>query len=485
MKKLLILGVGLLVAANAFTIYYTNRQMHGLKQTIADLQGVSIKLPPALEARLESMIVGAESNIVEMCRSRVLGNKIEADLAYQKAVRSLGKGDLAMAKIYCMNAINHSPTKKVYFKKLVEISGKSGEETRDDLEQIKGALELGLFQVAADDVLGMRDLLAGVIEKIGNMDKRTIASQQETEKASMAESLETLREGDLRYESVIAREGTERIALLQYRLAVLQGLNKESMMSNDVAWVEAQDVRTRATLEYYGLVSSTDAYLTRAERILNEDTKKMASVNLMVQTASQSLNQALGMDSSALPDTSADDLQALAERIEAIEIKFNKIKSGPAVAEVNELLDQVNAIGVFPPYQVKLEALEDCLARIAQKMALVYDLDERNALEGKVKKAAEKVGQCRQAQYKAYQKWAIERCNAGMEKYKSWIRVDIVDAEYVVYNYLVDIDTTLLTPDVARLYQDVLGKQFAELKDHTVKVELDLAKHKKRQLSDF
>ena len=72
-----------------------------------------------------------------------------------------------------------------------------------------------------------------------------------------------------------------------------------------------------------------------------------------------------------------------------------------------------------------------------------------------------------------------------MDKYRSWTRVDIVDAEQVVYTYLIEIDSTLLSPDVARLYQDVLGKQFAELKDHTVKVEMDLAKHAKRQLSDF
>lgn len=72
-----------------------------------------------------------------------------------------------------------------------------------------------------------------------------------------------------------------------------------------------------------------------------------------------------------------------------------------------------------------------------------------------------------------------------MERYRSWTRVDIKDAEEVVYNYLIDIDSTLLSPDVARLYQDVLGKQFEELKDHTVKVEIDLAKYSKKQLSDF
>lgn len=120
-----------------------------------------------------------------------------------------------------------------------------------------------------------------------------------------------------------------------------------------------------------------------------------------------------------------------------------------------------------------------------QKLVAVFDSDERNLLESEIKKVARRLGGCRQAQYKEYQSWAIKRCYLGMERYRSWTRVDIEDAEEVVYNYLIDIDSTLLSPDVARLYHDVLNKQFEELKDHTVKVEIDLANHIKKQLSDF
>lgn len=510
-NKKVVIGIALIVVVNLATLFYVNQQVFGLQQTVRELRGLSIKLPPEFESKFESdlsaivagvktsadnavaemaptvqyAIHNASSNLVEMCRSKVLGNELEAERAYQKAIQVLDDGDFVSAKLYCMNAINHSPTKKLYFEKLLEISRNTGDETRDDLEQIKGALEIGIFQVGADDVLGMRNMLAGVIDKINNLDAAAQLSREEEEKSSFEQIWSSLREGSLSCEKIINTDSVDRIILLQNRLAVLRDIDKTRLSSNDVVWVENQDAWTRASLEYFGLVNSVSSYLLRAEKLLEEDSSKLGSVNVMVQTASQTLSQALGIDTTFLPATAQDELQSFAKRIEAIEIKFNKIKSQPAIAEVSSLIATVDGIEVAAPYQEKIDSIDEMLSMISQKMTGVFDLDARNSLECKFKKVSSKLGKCRQAQYKAYQSWAIDRCKAGMDKYRSWTRVDIVDAEQVVYTYLIEIDSTLLSPDVARLYQDVLGKQFAELKDHTVKVEMDLAKHAKRQLSDF
>ena len=456
-----------------------------MKQNAVDVKESAAKGFDEITLEMRSAILGVSSNLVEMCRSKVLGNELEAERSYQKAVQVLDEGDFELAKLYCMNAINHSPTKKLYFEKLLEISRKNGDETRDDLEQIKDALELGIFQVVADDVLGMRNMLAGVIEKLDNMDADAQSSRAAEEKISFDQTFISLREGDLSCEAVIGASSETRLVLLQRRLTVLRDIDKTRLSTNDVAWVENQDAWTRVSLEYFGLVNSIDSYLLRAEKLLEEGPSKLGSVNVMVQTASQSLSQALGMEMTFLPATAQDELQSFTKRIEAIEIKFNKIKSQPAIAEIRSLIAEVDGIGVTAPYQEKIDHINETLSVISQKLTGVFDLSARNRLECEIKKAAIKLGECRQAQYKAYQSWAIDRCKAGMDKYKSWHRVDIVDAEHVVYTYLIEIDSTLLSPDVARLYQDVLGKQFEELKDHTVEVEMDLAKHAKRQLSDF
>lgn len=511
MNKKIVIGIVVMVVVNMATSFYVNRQVFGLRQTVRELKGLNIRLPPEFESRLESdlsavvegvrtsadkaiaemkpimqmAILNTSSNLVEMCRSKVLGNELEAEKSYQKSIQAFNKGDFLLAKIYCMNAINHSPTRKLYFEKLLEISKKTRNETRDELEQIKVALELGIFQVAADDVLDMRNMLAGVIEKIDNIDANAQSLREEEEKVLFDHTMNSLRNGDLSCEAVMGANSESQLILLQRRLAVLSDIDKTRLSSNDVAWVENQNALTRASLEYFGLVSVIDSYLNRAEKLLEEDSSKLGSVNIMVQTASQSLSQALGLEITHLPANAQDELQSFVKRIETIEIKFNKIKSQPAIAEIHSLIKKVEEVEVVAPYQEKIDSIGEVLSVISQKLTGIFDMETRNSLEYEIKKVSNKLGECRQAQYKAYQSWAIDRCKAGMDKYKSWHRVDIVDAEQVVYTYLIEIDSTLLSPDVARLYQDVLGKQFAELKDHTVKVEIDLARHEKRQLSDF
>ena len=456
-----------------------------MKQNVADAKESAEKAFAEATRMMQSAILEASSNLVGMCRLKVLGNELEAERSYQKAVQALADGDFALAKLYCMNAINHSPTKKLYYAKWLEISAKVGDETRDDLEQIKAALELGVFQVAADDVLGMRSMLAGVIEKIDNMDAVVRLSREKEEKSASDQALTSLREGDLSYDSVIGANDEERLVLLQRRLVVLRDMDKARLTTNDVAWIEEQDMRTRASLEYFDLVNSIDSYLRRAQKLLEGESSKLSSVNVMVQKASQLLSQAFGIEAAYLPSTAQDKLQQFAKWIEAIEVRFNKIKSEPAIAEIRSLIAKVEGVKVAAPYQKKIDLIEECLSRISQKLVTVFDSEERSLLEGEIKKVAKRLGECRQAQYKAYQSWAVNRCYAGMEKYRSWTRVDIEDAEEVVYKYLIEIDSTLLSPDVARLYHDVLNKQFEELKDHTVAVEIALAQHKKKQLNEF
>ena len=337
-----------------------------MKQTVAAAKESAEKAFGETTRMMQSAIIVASSNLVEMCRLKVLGNELEADRSYQKALQVLKEGDFALAKLYCMNAINHSPTRKLYFEKLIEVSAKVGDETRDDLEQLKGALELGIFQVAADDVLGMRNMLAGVVEKLNKMDAVAQLSREEEEKAASDQALTSLREGDLCYDSVIGTNSEERLVLLQRRLVALRDLDKTGLSTNDVVWVEEQDACTRMSLQYFNLVNSVESYLLRAEKLIEEDPSKLGSVNVMVQTASQLLSQAFGIDTVYLPATARGELQMFAERIEKIETRFNKIKSEPAIAEIRSLIAKVEGVEVAAQYQEKIDFIEECLSKISR-----------------------------------------------------------------------------------------------------------------------
>ena len=48
------IGIALMVAVNVATVFYVNRQVFGLQQTVRELRGLAIKLSPEFESKLES-----------------------------------------------------------------------------------------------------------------------------------------------------------------------------------------------------------------------------------------------------------------------------------------------------------------------------------------------------------------------------------------------------------------------------------------------
>jgi len=155
------------------------------------------------------------------------------------------------------------------------------------------------------------------------------------------------------------------------------------------------------------------------------------------------------------------------------------------------LIAKTESIAVSAPYQEKIDSIDKTLLLISRRLTGVFALDARNALENEIKKVSGKLGECRQAQYKAYQMWVVDECKKAMDKYNSWaVYVSQKNAESGLYNCeacLMEIDPALLTPEVSRLYNDVLGKHFYKLdkSKSLVKAEIDFARHDKRQLTDF
>jgi hypothetical protein len=59
------------------------------------------------------------------------------------------------------------------------------------------------------------------------------------------------------------------------------------------------------------------------------------------------------------------------------------------------------------------------------------------------------------------------------------------EAVEIIRCYLCDINESLLSPEVARLYHDILGKCIERLGDKRLDVEIELAKCDKKALKDF
>ena len=119
-------------------------------------------------------------------------------------------------------------------------------------------------------------------------------------------------------------------------------------------------------------------------------------------------------------------------------------------------------------------------------MREITDADTFKNYEKKITRAGNILQDLQRDRYKKYQRWAIKQCYDGFTTYSKWKVVTAKGAKWIIDGYLIKIDPSLLSPPVAELYNNVLQKQFAELRTgDLVDYQTGIATHKKMSLEDF
>ena len=125
--------------------------------------------------------------------------------------------------------------------------------------------------------------------------------------------------------------------------------------------------------------------------------------------------------------------------------------------------------------------------------AKVYDADERNGIETKIEDLSNQIKEYTQKRYEGYQTWAVEQCKKAFDAYKNRPKIQapfsdkkIDYAHEIIYDYLINIDSALLTPAVSRLYQNILDKIFDYQNDWEAvkKAQQSLATITKKTIED-
>ena len=400
----------------------------------------------------------------------------------------LRMGDITNAKLYCLNAINHDPGNVAYYVKYFDVLFKTDESMpeQEELERFQNILTTGIYQVRVEEIEQIKELLSKVECCLSLKEEKYAAVQKEDNMRFFAEAIGEAKSGRLSQRAILQNANVEEcLSLLAERYMMLEKLLELDVGSADEkTWVRDEMKWTESLKAFRQQTVPIQTYLDRAAELLNADGAKLGAASVAVQSASQMLSQLICMDTSLLPQGASNVIQSLAQRIEDLEAKFNMIKSQPALDKIK---DCDNDSG--KEYKTKESLIVDLgirIEQIAQQLPFVYDVKSREAVECRLKELSQQVSAARDSQRMEYQKWAIAQCDLAFKKYKSWKRVDEVDALSVIRTYMIDIDFTLLVPDVQRLYQDVLNKQFAELgADTLVKIELEMAKSKKKTLKDF
>lgn len=493
-KNVLITGLLLLVLiafiVNALVIVWLNK----IDAHIDKMAEIRISLPPELQKKIaanyESALKDTTTRLAELSKQKIAGNEVAADKAFQKVQQCVENGDLVAAKIYCLNAINHAPDRKQYFEELMKIQQKFPTETTvDDLEQISRILELGLYQVNAEEVSSVRQMLENVSLAIGKLRTESAEMEKRQIEENTRQLLASVKTGTLSRERIGGLKEEARLQVLQERLAALNELRANSDAVPDLkpGWCDDEIRRTSLLLEFTAAANAMTTHLNTAEQLLSGENpeKQLPAVNSLVQTANGILSRSWGLDLALLPGECFASLMETAQRIERIEIKFNQVKSAPAFAKIQALDAKIRKI-TTGKYTHRIQAIQNHIREITVLMQEVYDPDNRKTIEKNLEDYSRILSDYSAARYRSYQSWTVRKCNEAFQLYSSWIRVDEKDAIQVIDTYLTTIDSSLLAPETMKLYQDVLSKLFAEMGwKEVAKYEARLATSVKRTLEDF
>ena len=429
------------------------------------------------------------ADIERLVRQKILHDENAAKQAHEEALRLLKAGKPSAAKIYCLNAINHTPGKKQYFESLITILEKSPLTTPADWEQAKNVLEIGIYQVHSRDVDTMLKLLTAVNKKIRQHAEFIARNKMEKEQKQLAQALANLRSGELSWDYLKEKKIDPNI--FRKRLEKLNIL----VSDYELAQADADDCRkeitqTTAMLEFTHSYYNIKDALTRAEKLLNiaeQNPDKLPEISALVQMANNKISESWNIINLPLPQHQSL-LNEQIKRIANLEKKFNKIKSLPAFKEIQRILNTNDKRPVT--YTIKIQSTQKTLRKVAELMPGIFDPELRQEIQKQLNKKNNLIKEYTLQRYQAYQTWAVKQCESATIEEIATDKGRSTTPDEAKTNFqknLIKIDPALLAPEVHRAYQRISNRLLTILlkKKEFVTFEAEIALTPKETLEKY
>ncbi len=214
----------------------------------------------------------------------------------------------------------------------------------------------------------------------------------------------------------------------------------------------------------------------------------------IVQAAEATLPSFWGIRSQILPDVLQRKINTYPSVIKDRVDKISTKKSVDLLKRIDDALKVVDNLGPPPTLQKRGEVHNRCLAiekQIKEAQVLAAQLPSPNDILGaqdKIEKRTQALQRSRSEQYSLYQSAVIDRCQKAFKHYNEYtLGISEGNAIITIHNErLSQVDQALLTPEVSRLFNDVLGKLLAKLgPENLVKIEEEMGSTAKKKLENF
>ena len=369
---------------------------------------------------------------------------------------AIGKGQWDLGQIYLVNAITNAPRDIDCIKGYATIVLEGGNPPVEAIDRLSSMLQLAAYQVDSDEIQSVFSL----IDRAEQARKRLLERHGSRDQTGGFDA-----QGEWDQLANVEANSWKDPARLAARLEALEDfmskLDEQSDPPARLRSMAAEELlRWTEVAQAVKQCRYIDGCLGRLRD--GEDLSSQRAVAI-VQAAENALPAFWGLTAAPLPAELRKKIGDYPETIQRLVSRIGKVRSEPILKQIREALPG-EATGEGP-WQEKCERIE---LQVQSAQLLAVQLTSPDAMQEARHLIEEKtkiLRKYRNNQFYAYQVWAIDRSDGAFKAYMSYnFGLSETDARKVFRDgKLAEIDQSLLSPEVSRVFNDVLGKLTAEM----------------------
>jgi hypothetical protein len=403
-------------------------------------------------------------------------------------------GNLPLAKIYYLSAVNHAPSQFPVLQDYAALILQDPATTVEDVARLKSVLQVSLYQIPPASIAGALALLTAAIGK----EDALIAAQTPKPvpvdwQKRFDEIVQTSKLADSWSDSKALASRWERLN------EIIESLREEQPDSALLKQVEAETEQTQQVAEAAKLCQALDVIMKALESSSEQPEKAVS----LLQTAEGTLGQLWGIEPSRLPPALLAKISqypnAIQDRVEQVA----EVKARPFLAKVEAERSSAKeyvankmwtvSSGTGGPNQKVVEYCNGCFVRASASAERISSTEGLTKAREAINEIRELVVEAKRKQFDAYQHWGVVLCKATFAKYDdAWFAADITSfsntkgRNFFAESGFATVDQSLLTPETGRLFNDVLSKLTAKMNgDGQFQTQKEIAETAKKKLEDF
>lgn len=384
---------------------------------------------------------------------------VEHALRAEKRAQELRNSNPELSGILYLNAFNTNPENVAPLLAYADLMA-GAEATAEDLSQVIGMLDVALYRMAPESVERIVDLKMALEVRqtgVGN------GSDTAPEEPDLSESLQSLLATDT---SAIVADKAVLEKYVQDADYLLQQIDQNPVEIEKLPSVsdleKKLDVMQRC-LHALQLAESAETFASRAESFVQSNDTRLAM--LLLNSAENAAVQSASLCDPSMPGEVLKRATDLLARLDTLSGSISENRSAAALAKLEEVAKKrAEILNGLSKFQTKCTELENLLRECQQHLVEITATAPQAQAFKVLGTIQDAMVEQRRQQANAYNNWALERCqNASSSIREEWTKTNNDARRVFSESAIATVDPALLSPEVSRVYNQVLEKLMSEM----------------------